>query len=239
MRLVQVAVPVPQTRSPDVLGSRRISRSASPVLACWCRWGSGCSRDCGEHVRDSRFAVRDSRFGDAPAESAAPSAPAVANPDERANQRPANPEPRQYQTHHRHPRSDSLPASRCRGLTRWVAEYYACGIGEAIAAAMPPRAWIESERHAQITDAGPSPALDGTRRPACSCSRRSTWRIPFGSIRSSEKAGSHATLLGLERDGLIEITQPLKGQRLSVSNREGGEPDAAGARSRRGIPEAG
>src|SRR5579859_6356053 len=39
-------------------------------------------------------------------------------------------------------------------LAAWVAEYYACGLGEAIATAMPPRAWIESERHARITDAG-------------------------------------------------------------------------------------
>ena len=39
-------------------------------------------------------------------------------------------------------------------LALWVAEYYACGAGEAIGAAMPPRAWIESERHARITDAG-------------------------------------------------------------------------------------
>ena len=39
-------------------------------------------------------------------------------------------------------------------LAAWVADYYACGVGEAVAAAMPPRAWIESERHAQITEAG-------------------------------------------------------------------------------------
>src|SRR5204863_1285555 len=39
-------------------------------------------------------------------------------------------------------------------LAAWVAEYYACGIGEAIAATMPPRAWIESERYVQITEAG-------------------------------------------------------------------------------------
>ena len=39
-------------------------------------------------------------------------------------------------------------------LALWVADYYACGAGEAIGAAMPPRAWIESERHARITDAG-------------------------------------------------------------------------------------
>ena len=46
-----------------------------------------------------------------------------------------------------------LPASVVT-LAAWVADYYACGVGEALATAMPPRAWIESERHARITDAG-------------------------------------------------------------------------------------
>ena len=35
-------------------------------------------------------------------------------------------------------------------LALWVAEYYACGAGDALGAAMPPRAWIESERYAQL-----------------------------------------------------------------------------------------
>jgi primosomal protein N' (replication factor Y) len=39
-------------------------------------------------------------------------------------------------------------------LALWIAEYYACGAGEAIAAVMPPFAWIESEQRAQITAAG-------------------------------------------------------------------------------------
>jgi len=46
-----------------------------------------------------------------------------------------------------------LPA-RVVELAGWLAEYYACGPGEAIAAAMPPFAWIESERAVQITEAG-------------------------------------------------------------------------------------
>ena len=51
-------------------------------------------------------------------------------------------------------------------LAAWVADYYACGVGEAIATAMPPRAWIESERHARITDAGEARMLGerGARR---------------------------------------------------------------------------
>ena len=36
-------------------------------------------------------------------------------------------------------------------LALWVSEYYACGPGEAVAAAMPPRAWVVSERQARIT----------------------------------------------------------------------------------------
>src|SRR5262245_42371075 len=35
-----------------------------------------------------------------------------------------------------------LPAD-VLALVSWVAEYYACGIGEALAAAMPPRSWVE------------------------------------------------------------------------------------------------
>src|SRR5688572_2305557 len=47
-------------------------------------------------------------------------------------------------------RESFLPEDIVR-LALWVAEYYACGAGEALATAMPPRAWIESERHAQLT----------------------------------------------------------------------------------------
>ncbi len=39
-------------------------------------------------------------------------------------------------------------------LAQWTAEYYACGPGEALAAAMPPGAWIESERRLRLTEAG-------------------------------------------------------------------------------------
>src|SRR5215207_9654188 len=39
-------------------------------------------------------------------------------------------------------------------LALWAAEYYGASPGETIAAAMPPLAWIESERRITITDAG-------------------------------------------------------------------------------------
>src|SRR6185436_7566670 len=51
-------------------------------------------------------------------------------------------------------------------LATWVADYYACGIGDAISTTLPPRAWVESDRHARITDAGEARLLTerGTRR---------------------------------------------------------------------------
>jgi len=39
-------------------------------------------------------------------------------------------------------------------LALWAAEYYVAGPGETVAAAMPPFAWVESERRAAITEAG-------------------------------------------------------------------------------------
>ena len=83
-------------------------------------------------------------------------------------------------------------------LTSWVAEYYACGAGDAIAAAMPPRAWVESERHAAITELGQARMLleRGTRRELLE-------RLAQGKpLRvdniAGEKRGAHAALLGVE-----------------------------------------
>ena len=95
-------------------------------------------------------------------------------------------------------------------LGAWVAEYYACGIGEAIATAMPPRSWVESERHAHITDHGRARVLieRGPRRQLLEALEDGR---PVRVESLIKKAGTHATLLGLERDGLVEMTQPLKG----------------------------
>ena len=95
-------------------------------------------------------------------------------------------------------------------LATWVAEYYACGVGEAIAAAMPPRAWVESERHAAITDQGHARMLTerGLRREVLE-------RLSDGPARvatlTGNKRGGHAALMTLERDALVTLTKPLKG----------------------------
>jgi primosomal protein N' (replication factor Y) (superfamily II helicase) len=96
-------------------------------------------------------------------------------------------------------------------LTMWVAEYYACGVGEAIGAAMPPRAWIESERHAQITDAGHLRLAreSGIRFELLEALRAGAPKRVDTLV--GDRRGAHAALLALERDGLIAITKPLIG----------------------------
>ena len=96
-------------------------------------------------------------------------------------------------------------------LCEWVAEYYACGVGEAIATAMPPRAWIESERRVRITGLGHARLLTekGARRAALDA-------LEGGSVLSVEALVktpgiAHGTLAALARDGLVELTQPLRG----------------------------
>ncbi|HSC29250.1 MAG TPA: primosomal protein N' [Vicinamibacterales bacterium] len=135
-------------------------------------------------------------------------------------------------------------------LAAWVAEYYACGIGEAIAAAMPPRAWVESERHAQITERGHGQLLieRGLRRELLE--RLAGGRpMRVGSL-AGDGRGLHAALTALERDGLVMLTRPLKGaaaafrtirtvaptvQGLEVAGRDGDPAPRLGARQREAL----
>ena len=102
-----------------------------------------------------------------------------------------------------------LPADVLR-LVQWVAEYYACGAGEALSSAMPPRAWIESERHAQITDAGRE-RLALERGLRAEILARLADRKPARVDTLATRSGIYAALTALERDGLVDITRPLKG----------------------------
>ena len=96
-------------------------------------------------------------------------------------------------------------------LAQWVADYYACGVGEAIATAMPPRAWVESERHARITDLGEARLLTerGLRRDVLEM--LAGGRVTSVDTLAKKSRGAHAALTTLEQDGLISLTRPLKG----------------------------
>ncbi|HET7696719.1 MAG TPA: primosomal protein N' [Vicinamibacterales bacterium] len=96
-------------------------------------------------------------------------------------------------------------------LATWVADYYAAGVGEAIATAMPPRAWIESERHVAITDAGEARLLveRGARREMLE--HLTGGRVVSVAALSRKAKGAAAIVAALEADGCVSLTRPLKG----------------------------
>ena len=96
-------------------------------------------------------------------------------------------------------------------LATWVADYYACGVGDAIATAMPPRAWIESERHARITDAGEARMLSerGARRDVLEF--LTGGRIASIGTLVKKTPAARDALASLEDEGLVTLTTPLKG----------------------------
>lgn len=95
-------------------------------------------------------------------------------------------------------------------LVRWVADYYACGAGEALSAAMPPRTWVESERHAQITAAGRDRLFLEKGLRAEILAKLADGK-PARVDTLTTRSGIFGALTALERDGLVHVTRPLKG----------------------------
>jgi primosomal protein N' (replication factor Y) len=120
-----------------------------------------------------------------------------------------------------------LPASVV-DLGLWVADYYACGPGEAIAAAMPPFAWVESEWRVRITADGVSRAgqvravarptlrgsilsslVDGAWTPLRSVAYRMEQRAAG---RKGRAVPARAAVRALQAEGLVEIDDVLGGK---------------------------
>ena len=95
-------------------------------------------------------------------------------------------------------------------LALWVGEYYACGVGPAVAAAMPPSALMESQRYAQLASGAVVPTSERGLRRRILDKLAAGKPVRAGTLAKDER-GAHAALLALERDGLIAITQPLEG----------------------------
>jgi primosomal protein N' (replication factor Y) len=207
MRLVRVAVPVPAL---DALTYSVPDDFRDPVV------GARVLVPLGKRVMTG--IVIESRFADCSSQFEHLNEPRTANHERRtASHEPptANPELRAAASVRNLIDildSDPFLPADIVALALWVAEYYACGVGEAIAAAMPPRAWIESERHARITEAGHERVLleRGLRRQALD--RMAGDRPVRIDTLAKAASGLHAALAGLERDGLITITRPLKGR---------------------------
>jgi primosomal protein N' (replication factor Y) len=223
MRLIQVAVPVPQLDAltyavpaefPDpVIGARVLvplgKRTLTGVVV-----GTSDSRlaiiDSRRASSDSRLATGDSQATEITEDSASPQPLAASGQPPDASRKSLDPSRDAIK-----PITDILddtaflPADVVK-LAAWVADYYACGPGEAMAAAMPPRAWVESERYARITEMGRARLATerGVRRQILDALGH---QQPVRVESIVGMAGRHATLLRLERDGLVAVTQPLKG----------------------------
>jgi primosomal protein N' (replication factor Y) len=113
-------------------------------------------------------------------------------------------------------------------LALWVAEYYACGPGEAISAALPPRASLETERIARITDAGHARLLieRGHRRHLLE-KLLSDKPVRVESLIGNGRGG-HAALLTLEKEGLLTISRPLAGTASAFRTRRVAQITAQG-----------
>ena len=127
-------------------------------------------------------------------------------------------------------------------LASWVADYYACGVGEAIAAAMPPRAWIESERYAQITDAGARAAAASSaasRRDGARAADRRRSRVRVDVDCVGEGAACTPRCVALERDGLVDADAAAEGAGVRLPHRARRDADRAGTRHRRPTSDSG
>ena len=131
-------------------------------------------------------------------------------------------------------------------LTTWVAEYYACGAGEAMAVALPPKALVQSDRCVRITPSGlewlaaraglPGAGLKGRILEALGAGRPVSLAALAARLR---KAGDEedrglpvsATARSLERDGLVEAFPAPSRARVRAPERPGRRRD--GGRSGR------
>ena len=95
-------------------------------------------------------------------------------------------------------------------LALWVAEYYACGPGDAVAAAMPPRSWVVGDRQAELTAAGQNASARGRRAEVIDTLRAG--RASVSSLARRLGGGAHALVAKLAAEGLVEVTQPLQGR---------------------------
>jgi primosomal protein N' (replication factor Y) (superfamily II helicase) len=212
MRLIRVAVPVPALEAltysvPEELGEPSLGARVLVPLG---------NRTLTGVVIEPALGIRDSRLGNTTDETMAPESGIRDAASDRTPE-PADPESRIPNPGTVKSVLDVLDASSFLpadvvALAAWVSEYYACGAGEAIAAAMPPRAWVESERYAQMTAAGGArlPAERGMRREILDALAVAK-PVRVDTILGRRR-GSHAALLDLERDGLVEMTRPLKGK---------------------------
>jgi primosomal protein N' (replication factor Y) len=134
-------------------------------------------------------------------------------------------------------------------LALWVADYYLCGPGEAVACAMPPLAWTASERACRLTPEGAeaAPAASGlerlvlevlgdgvARRPAAIAAAVGA-RLGGGVRRAGGRVAIEKVVRSLARRGWVRIEQAMTGAesgfrtvRIARLTAQGHDLEAAG-----------
>ncbi len=127
-------------------------------------------------------------------------------------------------------------------LAAWVADYYACGPGEALGAAMPPFAWVESELRARPTEAGRARAAAAAGRPPATLRaavlgllgdgwtplRSVAYRLEHGAAGRRRGTPARALVRALEREGLVEVEEVLSGRARAFRTRRVAAATVAG-----------
>ena len=97
-------------------------------------------------------------------------------------------------------------------LTAWVAEYYMAGPGDALAAAMPPGAWVESERRFALTEAGRAATAAQSAVRTRVLEALSRGPRTARALTAAAGEGASAALRGLEREGLVAPVTAMRGR---------------------------
>lgn len=99
-------------------------------------------------------------------------------------------------------------------LCLWVSDYYLAGPGDALAAAMPPGAWVETERTFRLTPQGraTAPGEDDAVRAVVLRQLARGARTTRALSRAAGGRSVDSTLRALERDGLVERVTSLRGR---------------------------
>ncbi|MDX1739828.1 MAG: primosomal protein N', partial [Rhodothermales bacterium] len=96
-------------------------------------------------------------------------------------------------------------------LARWISEYYVCGIGEAVRAALPPGIEIQSEIVVQRTDRPDEEVdLEGVAADVVAY-LTGRGQVPLSTLRREFPSFSTARIRRLEREDVLSVESRIRG----------------------------
>jgi len=115
-------------------------------------------------------------------------------------------------------------------LALWIADYYLASPGDALGAALPPFAWIESEPQFELTEAGRAGTAGLAQSLEPLLARLARGRRPLRGLvgRGETRASVEARLRSLERTGTVARVQAVAGPTTSFKTETHAAATAAG-----------